>query len=135
MSLFQSKKRESISILVRYILDGDGEVRVLDEDEKAEEGQEVFEEEFKFRHPRWGDTRFVMSAASSLGDEGIKIDPYKFIDARVKRLIEDWSLKTEKGKKVALNEQNIDQLPPDVVNYINSQLDQNSIVSKAFGNQ
>ena len=134
MSLFQSKKREPIRIQVRYVLEGD-EVRVLVDDEKAKEGQEVIEEEFVFRRPLWGDTRYVMSAASSLGEDGINIDPYKFIDARIKRLIEDWSFKNEKGKKVSVNEQNIDQLPPDVINYVNSQLDQNPIISKAFGNQ
>jgi hypothetical protein len=128
------KKKEIITIKVRYVTEDDV-IRVLDEEEKVPEGQEAIEEEFHFRAPRWGDTRYVMSAASSLGEDGINIDPYKFIDARIKRLIDDWSLKNEKGKKVALHEQNIDNLPPDVVSYINSQLDQNPAVSKAFGNQ
>lgn len=135
MSLFQSRDRKKLVIEVRYTKDDDGEVRVLEEEDQAGEGQEVFSESFSFRYPRWGDTRMVMSAASSLGEDGIIIDPYKFIDARIKRLLADWSLKNEKGKTVALNEPNIEQLPSNVVNYLNRQLDENPIIAKAFGNQ
>jgi hypothetical protein len=133
MSIFQSDK-EDICIVVRYFMDSENNVCVIDE-EAPPEGAEVNEVEFKFRYPLWGDTRAVMSAASSIGEDGISIDPYNFVDARIKRLISDWSLKNEKGNKVAINEQNIEKLPSDVVNYINRQLDQNPIIAKAFGNQ
>jgi hypothetical protein len=124
---------DDIKISLRFIPSDDG-AQILDDDiVQTNEAEEVEEADFFFRVPKWGDTRKIMSAASAVREDGMVLDPYKFIDARIKFLLKDWTLTDEKGKKVPVNEQTIERLPPHVVNYLHRKLDENPLVAKAFG--
>jgi hypothetical protein len=41
-------------------------------------------------------------------------------------------LENEKGKKVPLTEQNIERLPPEVINFLNQGLEQEESIKRAF---
>lgn len=133
MSLFSPEKPADINITLRFAV-VDGESVIFEDDETPPQDVEVQKESFFFRVPRWGDTRKIMSAASSVREDGMVLDPYRFIDARIKYLLADWTLTNKKGNKAPISEQTIEELPPEVINYLHRKLDENPLVAKAFGN-
>jgi len=106
---------------------------------KTEEGKDVFSilraeevavaetglETFTFRKPNWSDSRKMLSSAiyiDSVG--GAKLDPYKFMDARLRVLIKNWSLKDKKGERLSLTEENIDRMSLGLVSCLSRALDE-----------
>jgi len=134
MSLLAPKKPiQLVSIQLRYTENETGEVSILKEDEVAKDGVVVETVKFSFRTPTWGDTKTIMSMCSSIGQDGkIAFDGYKFIDARIKKLLVDWSLTDDKEKRLPLTEENIERLPSSVVAYLNEQLEKVTSIAAAF---
>jgi hypothetical protein len=135
MPLLAPKKPIAVvSIEIRFQEKENGDISIVKDDEKGIEGT-VFESvKFSFRPPTWGDTKTIMSACSQMGSDGkITFDGYKFIDMRLKRLLVDWSLTDEKEKRLPVTEENIENLPPSVVSYLNEQLEKVPSIAAAFG--
>ena len=131
MSLFQKKDKKKIEIEVRFYLTEDGPI-VLEGEESCPEGSQEDSAKFFFKVPSWGEVRVIMSAGSSIRSDGAILDPHKFIDARIKTLLKDWTLEDGKGKKAIISESNIESLDPNVVDFINRQLEAHPEIKRAF---
>lgn len=106
-----------------------GELEFFEEG-KAPAG--AVKETFKFKRPTWTEARDMMSASvlvDAVSGRSI-IDPYKFMDMKVKTLIKDWSLNHD-GKKLELSEDNIDKLEPALVQHLFDRLEQRSAPAEA----
>jgi hypothetical protein len=79
-------------------------------------------ETFTFRKPRWSDMRRMMSESIMPTGMGVVINPYVFMDIKLKQLLQDWTLQ-EKGKKVKVDAEHIDMLHPALCDYLNAEVD------------
>src|SRR3990172_4896326 len=91
------------------------------------EGEKVPEtakrESFTFRKPRWSDMRRMMSDSIIPTGMGVVINPYVFMDIKLKQLLQDWTLKDENGKKVKVDAEHIDMIHPALCDHLNAELD------------
>jgi hypothetical protein len=121
MSLIVSEK-QLFEVVVRYKQNGDN-LLFYENGEKAEEGHK--EEKFFFKRPSWSDTRIMMADTMFMDPATGQpiLDPYRFMDRKIKTLLKDWTLKQEDGEKLPLTSENIDNLDPALINFLNAQLD------------
>jgi hypothetical protein len=87
---------------------------------------EVEENMFIFRRPNWGDQNAIMETTLRIDlTSGTPImDPYKYIDAKLKVLLKSWSLKDNKGEPLKISSENIDKLDPNLIEYLNVKLNE-----------
>ncbi len=121
MPLFVTDK-DVINVTVRYV-DKAGSIQFFEKDEAGYEAAQV--ETFTFRKPNWADTRLMMADAMYLDPNSGSpiVDPYRFMDRKIKILLKDWSLK-DGDAKLPLNGDNIDKLDGSLINYLNKKLDE-----------
>ena len=110
-------KKEMIEIRVCYE-EKDGTLAFFEEGETSH--PEAKTDTFVFRKPNWGDIRKIMSSAAKTSSDGqaITIDFYAMADARVKQLLESWSLKRDNGDALPPTAENVDSLAPKLVQYV-----------------
>lgn len=131
MPLFMNKTSNRICVEVNFIEKDDG-LEIINQ-ENADQFPNKQTEKFFFRAPNWGDVRAIMSSCSSIKQDGtMDTDLFGFVDKRIKCLIVDWSLKDDKGAKIPLTGDNIDQLPPVIITEISKFLEETPIISSAF---
>lgn len=84
----------------------------------------VEENIFVFRRPNWGDQNVIMGTTLRIDlTSGTPImDPYRFIDAKLKVLLRSWSLKDNKGNPLEVSSENIDKLDPNLIEHLNIRL-------------
>lgn len=115
-------KAPCMEIVVKYERLASGELK-FHEEQAPTEGN-IKEEKFFFRSPGWGDTKIMAKASSRLDESGrVFLDPYAFMDVRIKTLLCDWTLKDEKGNKLPIGASNVDSLHPSVLTYLSEKLD------------
>lgn len=76
---------------------------------------------FYFKRPSWNDTRQINSGSVN---EKNMIDPFRYMDVKIKRLLKDWSLVDEKGQKIPVSFENIDNADPIIMQYVFNALEQ-----------
>lgn len=82
-----------------------------------EEHKGAMTEKFYFKNPSWGDQTAIMEHAFGLDVSGMTMmNPYLFIDGKIKVLLKKWSL------KMPVSDENIDKLQPALVNYLDDRL-------------
>ena len=110
-------KKETIEIQVCYE-EKDGRLAFFEEGKPRP--SEAKTETFIFRKPNWGDIRKIMSSAAKTSPDGqtITIDFYAMADARVKQLLESWSIKGDNGEALPPTAENVDGLAPNLVQYV-----------------
>jgi hypothetical protein len=70
----------------------------------------------KWKDLSWGDqNRITRQSERSTAEGSFALDYFTFRDMRLKTCLVDWDMTDDKGKKIPVNPQIIDQLPPDVV--------------------
>jgi len=115
--------KDTFDITLWYV-DNDGELKIsASEPAPANTIDEIGRaksETFTFRWPNWADTK-TMLAGSVMVDEngGVAVDPFKFMDGKVRTLLKDWTLTNPKGDKYPVNNMNIDKLHPALFEYLN----------------
>jgi len=115
---------ETFEVKVKYVLVADG-IKYFEEDEKAP--PEAISEWFKFKRPNWEETCEIMSYAMVPYNGTVVLNPYRFIDGKLKVLLTSWSLKDAKGNPLECNPVNIMKLNPSICEYLSSKLDVSSI--------
>lgn len=80
---------------------------------------------FTFRRPNWIDVRNMNSASvlvDAVSGKAI-IDPYKYMDLKVKTLLTDWTI--SKGEeKVPISPDNVNRLQPELIQYLFQRLEE-----------
>lgn len=80
---------------------------------------------FTFRRPNWVDVRNMNSASvlvDAVSGKAI-IDPYKYMDLKVKSLLTDWTI--SKGEeKVPVSPDNVNRLQPELIQYLFQKLEE-----------
>jgi hypothetical protein len=114
-------ENDTFEIVVRFV-EQNREFKFFEPGDAAP--QEVLEERFVFRWPNWSDTKMMMMGAISVDEGGeTSVDPYKFMDGKIRILIKDWSLKDGNGEKYKINDKNIDKLHPALFEYLNRKIE------------
>jgi hypothetical protein len=112
MSLLVSKT-ETVDIDIYYVMK-DGNLVFL-----KDGTPDSTKETFTFRKPSWADFKKMMSSSASIdGQGGMSMDPYKFMDVRIKTLLCKWTLKEDDGKDIPLTPENIDCLPVPLMDHL-----------------
>ena len=118
MSLLVGEKH-TFKIDLKYFLKDQG-ITILTKEGQVPEGTQVKSETFTFKRPNWSEIQKMMSACvicdASTGRA--IMDPYKFMDIKVKTLLRDWTLKDEEGNKMPLVEDTLSNMEPSVVQYL-----------------
>jgi hypothetical protein len=122
MPLFVTEK-DVFVITVRYT-EKDGAITYFDPGQQAPEG--TLEEHFTFRKPTWSDSRMMMSETMFIDPASGSpvMDPYRFMDKKIKILLKGWSLKNG-NEPLPLSPENIDKLDASLINHLNKRLDDN----------
>jgi len=81
-------------------------------------------ESFTFHKPRWIDMRRMMSESIISTGSGIVLNPYVFMDIKIKQLLQDWTLTDTDGKKMKITPESIDNLNPALCDYLNEKIDE-----------
>lgn len=129
MSLFADG--EEFSVTIYYKRNGK-KLEVLDPSTIKEDAPEISnykKETFVFRKPAWKEMKNILSESVTLTPEsGWKIDPWKFMDSKIKHLLKNWTLKEDETKenstKVPISKASIDRLEPEIVSYLNAKIDE-----------
>jgi len=81
-------------------------------------------QKFLFRQANWEDTCDIMSS-SFVPYEGVLIlNPYVFMDVKIRRLMAGWDIKDEKGIDVPFHVDSISSINPAVVEYLSRKIDE-----------
>ena len=98
-----------------YFKEENGSLEVIE----APSPEDKFEK-FSFKRPNWQETRIVSSASVLVDANTGKaiIDPFKYMDLRLKLLLKDWTLKDQEGNKLPITYDNIDKLHPLLVQHL-----------------
>lgn len=95
-----------------------------DEKDQKEDLSNYNLETFSFKRPRWGEMKDIFSKSVSLSSEGeMKVDPWKYMDRKIKCLLKEWSLVEENGEKVPITEANIDRLDYELISHLSKVID------------
>jgi len=115
---------EQIEIKVYYIRKNN-KIEVLDlEKDPAADLSNYKLETFSFKRPGWGEIRSILSESVTITpSEEWKIDPWKYMDSRMKHLLKGWSLIDENEKKLPVTRDNIDRLEFELVSHLNKAID------------
>jgi len=119
MSLLVSEN-ETFEIKVKYVAVPDG-IKCFEENEQAP--LEAVCEWFRFKKPNWEETCEMMSYAMVPYNGSVILNPYRFVDAKLKVLMTAWSIKDDKGNPVDCKPSNIAKLNPAVCEYLSKKLD------------
>ena len=112
---------DRFDITVRYG-ENNGNIEIFPEE--GEIPQDAHSETFTFKRPNWAESRTMLSSCvimNAANGEGV-MDPYRFMDTRIKTLLKDWTLKDKDGNKIEVNPANIDMLPPTIVDCLFNRL-------------
>jgi hypothetical protein len=112
----------TFDVIVKYIEDGE-KLIFYEKEDKIPEGKIVGEETFAFKRVSWSDFKLMMSESIIVSGGAISLNPYVFMDIKFKLLLKKWSLKDKNGKPLELNIKNIDNLNPQLCEYLNKKLD------------
>jgi hypothetical protein len=120
MPLFVTEQ-DVIVIEVCY-LEENGQLKFLEEGDDSCQKPQV--ETFTFRRPNWSDNRLMMADSMFIDPtSGAPVlDPYRFIDRKMKILLKEWTLKVG-DEKLPVTGDNIDKLDAALINYLNRALD------------
>jgi len=112
----------TFDVVVKYIEDGENLV-FYEKEDKIPEGKTGETETFAFKRVSWSDFKLMMSESIIVSGGSISLNPYVFMDIKFKLLLKKWSLKDKNGKPLELNIRNIDNLNPQLCEYLNKKLD------------
>jgi hypothetical protein len=112
------KESDVVTIVVRYVERETG----LEFFEEPHEG--AIEEKFIFKKPNWKIISGVMIDSLMLSPQGVlAMNPFIFMDKKIKALISDWTLKDSEGRKIPATPENIEKMSPELWEYLNGKLD------------
>lgn len=113
-------ENETFEIKVTYVKIKDG-LRFYEESEEAPEYAQ--REWFRFKRPNWEETCEMMSYAMVPYNGTVILNPYRFIDAKLKVLMTAWSIKDKNGMETACSPENVAKLNPALCEYLSAKLD------------
>lgn len=105
-------------VVVKY---SDKDRLVIFEDDKAPE--DCKSETFTFKKPSWYEIRKMMSESLIPTAGTVVLNPYIFMDVKLKALMVRWTLKDKEGKLLKLSYENIDMLHPSLCDHLSSKID------------
>jgi len=122
-------KDERIDVKVCYKKNAKNKLEFADPDKDlGEEESNYTREAFTFIRPGWGQLKTIFSESITVSPDGEwKVDPWKYMDAKVRHLLVDWTLKEEDDnkvlRKVPVTRANINRLEFELVSYLNKEID------------
>ena len=83
---------------------------------------DVIKEKFTFKKPSWRDFRQMMSSSCFAHNGVMTLNPYVFMDLKIKLLLKGWTL-TKDSKPLPVTSENIDSLNPSLCTYLAKKVD------------
>lgn len=112
------KESDVVTVIVRYTEDAEG-IHFFEEPHDG-----AVEERFVFKRPNWKIISRVMIDSLMLSPNGVlAMNPFVFMDQKIKALISDWTLKDADGRKIPATADNVEKLSPELWEYLNGKLD------------
>lgn len=76
-------------------------------------------EKFTFKRPNWTEAQRLMSACVLVDATNGRaiLDPYRYMDLKVKSLLRDWTL-MDNEEKLAPTPENVNKLDPSIIQYL-----------------
>lgn len=124
---YEERETESGYSKIIIIDDEIGKTRVKEQEENVKKkniaGEKVLPEDEKtkvlttyWQPLMWGEQQEITKQCEKYSPDGMQdVDVFTFRDLRLKKCLIDWDIKDEKGMKVRLSTDNIDQLPTEIV--------------------